>query len=119
RVIEPGAKVIVIAEDDSEIALKERAVPTEAGAVALPPATLAAPERVLMVGWNRRGPLIALELSRYVPPGSLLTIAADTPELEQDFERLVLAGDNLRVELRKIDTGRRASISAWCLAIAT
>ena len=47
------------------------------------------PERTLMLGWNRRGPMIALELSRYVAPGSLLTIAADTPELEQEIEGLV------------------------------
>ena len=40
------------------------------------------PERTLMLGWNRRGPMIAFELSRYVAPGSILTIAADTPDLE-------------------------------------
>ena len=29
----------------------------------------AAPERTLLLGWNRRGPMIAFELSRYVAPG--------------------------------------------------
>jgi hypothetical protein len=65
-----------------------------------------------MLGWNRRGPMIALELSRYVAPGSLLTIAADTPELEADHEGLVLAGDHLRVEMKRIDTSRRGEIEA-------
>ena len=54
-----------------------------------------------MLGWNRRGPMIALELSRYVAPGSLLTIAADTPELEDEVDALTLAGDNLQVEMRR------------------
>jgi voltage-gated potassium channel Kch len=110
--IAPGMKIIIIAEDDSEIELKERGTSTAlAGPPPAPPA-LAPPERTLMLGWNRRGPMIALELSRYVAPGSLLTIAADTPELEADYEGLVLAGDNLRVEMKRIDTSRRGEIEA-------
>ena len=107
-----GMKAIIIAEDDSEIAIKERDGPIDFAAPPLPPASLAPPERTLMLGWNRRGPMIALELSRYVAPGSLLTIAADTPELEADHARIVLAGDNLRLELERIDTSRRGEIEA-------
>jgi voltage-gated potassium channel Kch len=107
-----GMKIIIIAEDDSEIEIKERGAPTELAGPPPPPPTAAPPERTLMLGWNRRGPMIALELSRYVAPGSLLTVAADTPELEADFEALVLAGDNLRVEMKRIDTSRRAEIEA-------
>jgi voltage-gated potassium channel Kch len=107
-----GMKIIIIAEDDSEIELKERGTPTLlSGPPPAPPAP-GLPERTLMLGWNRRGPMIALELSRYVAPGSLLTIAADTPELEADFEGLVLAGDALRVEMKRIDTSRRGEIEA-------
>jgi voltage-gated potassium channel Kch len=107
-----GMKIIIIAEDDSEIEIKERGAPTQLAGPPPPPPALAPPERTLMLGWNRRGPMIALELSRYVAPGSLLTVAADTPELETDFEALVLAGDNLRVEMKRIDTSRRAEIEA-------
>ena len=111
-VVGEGMKAIVIAEDDSEIEIRERGAPVELSGPPPPPPALAPPERTLMLGWNRRGPMIALELSRYVAPGSLLTIAADTPELEADFEALVLAGDNLRVELKRVDTGRRGEIEA-------
>ena len=41
-------------------------------------------------------------------PDSLLTIAADTPEVEAEVAALALAGDNLAVELKRIDTGRAA-----------
>jgi voltage-gated potassium channel Kch len=107
-----GMKAIVIAEDDSEIEIRERGRPTELAGPPPAPPTLAPSERTLMLGWNRRGPMIALELSRYVAPGSLLTIAADTPELEAEHDGLVLAGDNLRVELKRIDTSRRGEIEA-------
>src|SRR6185295_84817 len=91
---------------------KEREASGEPPSPPAPPAAAAPAERTLMLGWNRRAPMIALELSRYVAPGSLLTIAADTPELEQEFAGLVLAGDNLRVEMKRIDTSRRAEIEA-------
>jgi ion channel POLLUX/CASTOR len=109
--IEAGMKAIIIAEDDDQIEIRERAA-SGAASLPAPPANLARSERTLMFGWNRRGPMIALELSRYVAPGSLLTIAADTPELEADYEGLVLAGDNLRVEMKRTDTSRRAEIEA-------
>jgi len=111
-IIEAGMKAIIIAEDDDQIEIKQRGEGEGATPVAAPAANLAQPERTLMFGWNRRGPMIALELSRYVAPGSLLTIAADTPELEADYEGLVLAGDTLRVELKRTDTSRRAEIEA-------
>lgn len=110
--IEAGMKAIVIAEDDDRIEVSEHAS-AEPLAVPAPPAIpAAAPERTLMLGWNRRGPRIALELSRYVAPGSLLTIAADTPALAADFAGLALAGDHLRVELKRIDTSRHGEIEA-------
>jgi ion channel POLLUX/CASTOR len=110
--IEEGMKAILIAEDDDEIEVKERATPDRPSGLPAPPAAVAPAERTLMLGWNRRAPMIALELSRYVAPGSLLTIAADTPELAQDYEGMVLAGDNLRVEMKRVDTSRRAEIEA-------
>ncbi|TMJ18562.1 MAG: hypothetical protein E6G92_01580 [Alphaproteobacteria bacterium] len=109
--IKEGMKAIIIAEDDDQIETKERRASAVLAAQA-PAPSLAAPERTLMFGWNRRGPMIALELSRYVAPGSLLTIAADTPQIEQDFESLVLASDNMRVELKRTDTSRRSEIEA-------
>ena len=70
-IIGEGMKIIIIAEDDSEIELKERGTPTILSGPPPAPPSLAPPERTLMLGWNRRGPMIALELSRYVAPGSL------------------------------------------------
>ena len=45
----------------------------EKDAILAPEARKQGPERTLLLGWNRRGPIITFELSRYVAPGSLLT----------------------------------------------
>ena len=63
-----------------------------------------------MLGWNHRAPTIAFELSRYVAPGSLLTIAADTPTLAQDVEQLQVWGSNLSVDYARVDTGHRSTL---------
>jgi voltage-gated potassium channel Kch len=111
-VITDGMKAIVIAEDDDRIEVIERDAAPRSDGPPAPAAALPAPERTLMLGWNRRGPMIALELSRYVAPGSLLTIAADTPELEGEVEAILLAGDNMRVAMARVDTSRRGEIEA-------
>jgi voltage-gated potassium channel Kch len=111
-VIAAGMQAILIAEDDDKIAL----APRPDGERAKPPkakrAKAAKPERTLLLGWNRRGPIIADELSRYVAPGSLLTIAADTPEIEEDVAGISLSRANLTIDLRRIDTSSAAAIGA-------
>ncbi len=107
-----GAKAILIAEDDDKIALTSADLGTGDNAVRgadLPPARA---ERVLLLGWNRRGPIVAHELSRYVAPGSTLTVAADTPSLADDVAGIVLPGTDLTIDLQRIDTSQAAEIAA-------
>ena len=109
-IIAQGMKAILIAEDDDQI--KTAAPPASVGATHPAPTREGPPpaERTLLIGWNRRAPMVALELSRYVGPGSLLTIAADTPEIAGEVAALELANGNLAIELKQIDTGRAADI---------
>ena len=110
--IEEGMKAILIAEDDDQIEGTEP--PANLPLAAPPPARGEGPdpERTLLIGWNRRAPMIALELSRYVGAGSLLTIAADTPTIEEDVAAIELASGNLAVELKRVDTGRAVEIES-------
>ncbi|MES2987250.1 MAG: hypothetical protein V4808_05045, partial [Pseudomonadota bacterium] len=110
--ITAGMQAILIAEDDDKIALAERPRGTGAKPPRLKKAPAPKPERTLLLGWNRRGPIIADELSRYVAPGSLLTIAADTPEIEVDIAGIKLSRENLTIDLQRIDTSRAAAIAA-------
>ncbi len=111
-VVAAGSKAILIAEDDDGIAI------TAAGAGDAPmrgtpePLPAGKAERTLLIGWNRRAPMIALELSRYVGAGSLLTIAADIPKLDHAVAALELTGTALRVEARQVDGSRHAELAA-------
>jgi voltage-gated potassium channel Kch len=44
----------------------------------------APPEHALILGWNRRGPLIVNELGLYLPQGSKVTVVADTARVADE-----------------------------------
>ncbi len=113
EVIPEGARAIIIAEDDDAIKLTpmpEDAVAVEA--IRKPKAVRRAAERVLILGWNRRAPMIAYELSRYVKPGSVLTVAGDIPDFDEVITSMPLGSTNMKVEARRIDTSHAASLEA-------
>ncbi|MDQ4127157.1 MAG: NAD-binding protein [Actinomycetota bacterium] len=69
--------LILIAEDDSAIALSENIDPEiDAGAIRKPQPPNERPERTLILGWNDRAPTMLAQLDRYVPPGSEVTVVA-------------------------------------------
>jgi len=109
--IVPGSRSIVIAEDDSAIcrtALRTDGV--EAQALRKPPRRKPRPERTLMLGWNRRAPTIARELSRYVADGSELTIAASLPDLD-DLAAGVEADRSLTIRPVRMNTTSPTSLA--------
>ena len=108
--IQSGMKAILIAEDDAAIKVTASPSSVDHTAIALYRRTEKTAERTLLLGWNRRGPIIAFELSRYVAPGSVLTIAADTPELQDEVGALLISGSNLQVEYGIVDTASRAAL---------
>jgi len=108
--IQSGMKAILIAEDDAAIKVTASPSSVDHTAIALYRRTEKTAERTLLLGWNRRGPIIAFELSRYVAPGSVLTIAADTPELQDEVGVLLISGSNLQVEYGIVDTASRAAL---------
>ncbi|OJF91983.1 CASTOR/POLLUX-related putative ion channel [Pararhizobium antarcticum] len=112
RIFAAGEKAIIIAEDDAAIRAGSVDIRIEKDAILPVPHRDPTPERTLILGWNRRGPMITFELSRYVAAGSLLTIAADTPQLKDDIAALKVANGNMAVDYRIIDTSHRASLDA-------
>lgn len=110
--IPPGARAIIIAEDDAAIVIATSAISVDPMAIRPGQARAPQPERVLVLGWNRRAPIIVHELSRYVAPGSQLTIAADTPDLDDAVAGLSVASANLSVEYGRIDTTSRTALEA-------
>ncbi|HUQ33977.1 MAG TPA: hypothetical protein VM095_17785 [Pyrinomonadaceae bacterium] len=103
-VIESGDKLIVIAEDDDKV-IYSGLSPAKFSESEIRQAIEEAPrsERILILGWNKRGATIVQELDNYVAEGSFLKIVADTPEdeitgagIDQNLQRLEIefeAGD--------------------------
>ncbi|MDX3978248.1 CASTOR/POLLUX-related putative ion channel [Shinella sp.] len=112
RIMLPGERAILIAEDDATIKLRTAEFEVDREIVRPRVNREPGPERTLLLGWNRRGPIITQELSRYVAPGSELMIAADTPEFEADVAKLQFIKENLSVRCTVIDTSNRAALDA-------
>lgn len=74
-------QIIALAEDDSTFA-PARAAAFEEDLIREAQPREKQPERVLVLGWNRRAPRIVLELDQYVAPGSAVTVVADSDAAE-------------------------------------
>lgn len=108
--LETGMRAIIIAEDDSAIRTSGVTPAIDAAAIVPAKAKERHAERTLILGWNRRGGAIAFELSRYVAPGSQLTIVADSPDFDAEMAALKISGDNLKVDHRVADSSDRATL---------
>jgi voltage-gated potassium channel Kch len=90
--------LILVAEDDSAIALSDNPDPViDADAIRKPRPRREAPERTLVLGWNDRAPTMIAQLDRYVPPGSEVTVVG--PEgagLPTRFDELAYQTVNAR-----------------------
>lgn len=110
--MQAGLKAVIIAEDDARIKIAVDNIEVDMAAIQLPRNPERKPERTLMLGWNRRAPIIARELSRFVIPGSLLTVAADVPDLDSAITGLRYDANNLTIEYGTIDTTNRATLES-------
>ncbi len=85
--IEKGDKVIAISEDDDTVivsGLSEYGI--DPGAIRIAPKYVPPkPESTLILGWNRRAPLIINELDNYVWPGSKITVVSENPVAETEL----------------------------------
>jgi voltage-gated potassium channel Kch len=112
-VIGPGDRVIAIAEDDDKVIFSgfpDGAVDESAIREVGPAAPV--PERILILGWNKRGGTIVRELDKYVPEGSYLKVVADVPEEEVESGLDVSDLNRLTVEVEVGDTSDRKTLDA-------
>lgn len=72
--------LVVISRDDDTVWPADCAESVEKAAMASGPATPARPERVLLLGWNRRAPLMVDQLCRRARPGSAVDVVAEGGE---------------------------------------
>lgn len=83
--IEKGDKVIAVSEDDDTVVLSNKQdFSISSDSIRKDPKDyVPQPETTLIIGWNRRAPLIINELDKYVAPGSRITLLAENKDAEE------------------------------------
>lgn len=108
--ITAGDQLIAIAADDSTLQLSGRtdfAIEESALRAPTPPAQ-GQPVHTLLLGWNRRAPLMIAELDRYLPPASQVTVVASQPLAAMMQDEGSSPWQNIVVAFREGETTRRA-----------
>lgn len=74
--IGPADRIIVISRDDDTAVRADVAAHVEDAAIVTAAPATARAERLLLLGWNRRAPLVIEQLDQYVGPGTTLDVVA-------------------------------------------
>ncbi len=108
--IEAGDALVVLAEDHglAHLAGPEQA---ESQAIVAPTERKPAPERTLILGWNRRAELLVRELDGYVAPGSTLVAVSPLQRLQDEAAGLTSL-HNLDLQVRVESTTDRAVLDS-------
>jgi len=111
-VVTEGDRLLVITRDDDTAVPADRPAPVDEALIVHGPPPVSRPERILLLGWNRRAALIAGQLSRYAPPGSVLdVVAADDGATAGAVEEVAAAiWPGLSVTFRPGDTTCPATV---------
>jgi voltage-gated potassium channel Kch len=108
RVIAAGDRLVLLAEDHDSARVSREPAPVDAAALREPAVCDPEPERILVLGWNRRGAAIIRELDHYVAAGS--EVVAVSP-LDRVLEVEALDGlVNVRATARLDSTTNRHSL---------
>jgi len=106
-------ELIAIASDDAALASATSFQGEVHGAaVATRPSGEPNTQRVLVLGWNRRGPDVLVELDQYVSPGSTVTVMADWEAARAMVADVAERLENLGVDFRLADTSDRRALDA-------
>jgi ion channel POLLUX/CASTOR len=112
-VIQAGDQVIAISEDEDTVALSGMVdLGTDEAAICTLRPAERAPERVFVLGWNWRAPIIVGELDSYVAPGSTVTVVADRAGCEAELARCCGDLQNLTFGARHGDITDRSLLDS-------
>ncbi|MFC4336330.1 CASTOR/POLLUX-related putative ion channel [Salininema proteolyticum] len=94
-VLQPGDRLILVAADDSAIALDGSEPTIDEGAMVSVADAPNRPERTLILGWNAKTPKVLEQLDQYVAPGSVTDVVTDHPEAAEAVRGI---GPTMRVQ---------------------
>lgn len=105
--IAAGDQLIGIAEDDSTFVIGKGAPAPETAEIREAEARPKKPERVLILGWNRRAPRVLIELDQYVAPGSAVTVVSESADTEAQLAEIRDLVTNVTIESKSGSTTDR------------
>ncbi|AJP05399.1 NAD-binding lipoprotein [Streptomyces cyaneogriseus subsp. noncyanogenus] len=110
--IRPDDRLLVLSHDDDPVGLEECAALVEETVTVCGPRAPQRPERVLLLGWNRRAPLMIDQLRRGAPPRSAVDVVTDGDEAtaRQVADADTDAGTCLTLTLHRGDVTRPATL---------
>jgi len=108
--IDAGDQVFALAEDDDKLVLSASLKPSiqESALRSDRAPRQAAPEKCLILGWNRSGATIVRELDNYVAAGSQVTVVSDLFNLDKQIRQQAGELKNQQVIVKEGDTTDRA-----------
>jgi voltage-gated potassium channel Kch len=110
--IETSDQMITLAEDDSTIRLAEQRPTIVAAAINIVAPSAIKPERILLLGWNRRAVRVVEQLDRYVATGSELHIAAPAIHNNVDIDALSLRMEHAKLSCNECEITDRLALEA-------
>ena len=108
----PGDEAIVIAADAASIRFARHAPSLDQSLLVEKNGKTERPEKTLLLGWSSRAPIIIRELDNYVGAGSLMTVIADSPSIEEDIAALRPMLTRQQLDFRRGDSSDRATIES-------
>jgi voltage-gated potassium channel Kch len=107
--LQANDELIAISADDDTIRLVSAPGAVDANAIRRDGTrTKPAPEKCLILGWNRSGATIIRELDSYVSKGSQVTVVSDLSDLNKQIRSQTGRLVNQKVEVEEGDTTERA-----------
>jgi voltage-gated potassium channel Kch len=112
QVFAAGDAAIVIAKDLESVRVTKSAPAIDAALLVERASSTPEAERVLLLGWNARAPIIIRELDFYAAPGSTLTVIAEGDGIAEAVEGMRSWVRNYDLEYRAGDATDRSTLEA-------
>lgn len=77
-VVGPGSRLVVLARDDDSTRVGDCGHLVDDSVIVAAPSERDGPTRLLLLGWNRRAPLVVRQLRRTARPGSFVDVLTDS-----------------------------------------
>jgi voltage-gated potassium channel Kch len=106
-VIAAGDAVIAVSEDDDTVRVSGKPVSIDEAAIREGREPQPAPERTLILGWNRSGSTVIAELDNYVAPGSHVTVVGAGEGVEESVRAAESGLRHQTLSFQEADTTNR------------